>query len=109
VVVGASLQRLAEGYFQLKQLGPARIKGVNDPVELFEVTGLGPLRTRLQVAARRRFTKFVGRQAELAEMRRALDRHTRGTARSSQRWASRGWASRACSSSSRRPPPANRG
>src|SRR5438132_10463824 len=29
VVIGASLQRLAEGYFQLKPLGPARIKGVN--------------------------------------------------------------------------------
>src|SRR5713226_3767644 len=53
VVIGESLRRLAEGYFQLKPLGPARIKGVNDPVELFEVTGLGPLRTRLQVAARR--------------------------------------------------------
>ena len=48
VVIGESLRRLAEGYFQLKPLGPARIKGVNEPVELFEVTGLGPLRTRLQ-------------------------------------------------------------
>ncbi len=67
------MRRLAEGYFQLKPLGPARIKGVNEPIELFEVTGLGPLRTRLQVAARRGFTKFVGREPELAQMRRALE------------------------------------
>jgi class 3 adenylate cyclase len=60
VVIGESVRRLVEGYFQLKALGPARIKGVNEPVELFEVTGLGPLRTRLQVAARRGLTKFVG-------------------------------------------------
>ncbi len=73
VVIGESLRRLAEGYFQLKALGPARIKGVNDPVELFEVTGLGPLRTRLQVSVRRGLTKFVGRQAELEQMKHALE------------------------------------
>src|SRR5208283_250796 len=73
VVIGESLRRLAEGYFQLKALGPARIKGVNEPVELFEVTGLGPLRTRLQKAAQRGLTRFVGRQAEIDQMKRALD------------------------------------
>ncbi len=80
VVIGESLRRLAEGYFQLKPLGPARIKGVNEPVEIFEVTGLGPLRTRLQVAAQRGLTKFVGRQAELEQIKHALDlaRHGHG-------------------------------
>ncbi len=73
VVVGESLRRLLEGYFQLNRLGPARIKGVNEPVQLFEVTGVGPLRTRLQVAAGRGLTKFVGREAELAQMQRAME------------------------------------
>jgi class 3 adenylate cyclase len=73
VVIGESLRRAAEGYFQLKALGRSRIKGVNDPVELFEVTGVGPLRTRLQIAARRGLTKFVGREAELEQMRRTLE------------------------------------
>ncbi len=73
VVIGESVRRLAEGYFQLKPLGPARIKGVNDPVELFEVIGLGPLRTRLQKAAQRGLTRFVGRQAELDQMKRTLE------------------------------------
>jgi class 3 adenylate cyclase len=49
-VIGGNMRGLVEGYFQLKGLGPTRIKGVSDPVELFEVTGLGPLRTRLQRA-----------------------------------------------------------
>ncbi len=65
VVVSESVRRLAEGYFQLKALGPARIRGVNEPVEIFEITGLGPLRTRLQVASRRGLTKFVGREREM--------------------------------------------
>ena len=37
-------------YFQLKPLGPTRIKGVSEPVNVYEVTGLGPLRTRRQSA-----------------------------------------------------------
>src|SRR5580704_9435340 len=73
VVVGESLRRLAEGYFQLRPLGPARIRGVNEPVEIFEVTGLGPLRTRLQRSVGRGLTKFVGREAEMGQMRRAFE------------------------------------
>jgi class 3 adenylate cyclase/tetratricopeptide (TPR) repeat protein len=78
VVVGESLRRLAEGYFQLRPLGPARIRGVNEPVEIFEVTGLGPLRTRLQRSVGRGLTKFVGREAEMAQMRRALESARQG-------------------------------
>jgi class 3 adenylate cyclase/tetratricopeptide (TPR) repeat protein len=64
-VISGHMRALVEGYFQLKGLGPARVKGVSEPVELFEVTGLGPLRTRLQRAAGRGLTKFVGRQREM--------------------------------------------
>jgi class 3 adenylate cyclase/tetratricopeptide (TPR) repeat protein len=73
VVISDAVRKLCEGYFQLKPLGPARIKGVSEPVEVFEVTGLGPLRTRLQASVRRGLSKFVGREAELAQMKRALD------------------------------------
>jgi class 3 adenylate cyclase/tetratricopeptide (TPR) repeat protein len=72
-VISGYMCALVEGYFQLKGLGPTVVKGVSDPVELFEVTGLGPLRTRLQRAASRGLTKFVGRENELAQMRRALE------------------------------------
>jgi hypothetical protein len=72
-VISEAARKLCEGYFQLKALGPARIKGVSEPVEVFEVTGLGPLRTRLQASVRRGLSKFVGRKAELAQMKRALD------------------------------------
>jgi class 3 adenylate cyclase/tetratricopeptide (TPR) repeat protein len=73
IAITGDMQKLVEGYFQLKSLGPTRVKGVSEPVAVFEVTGLGPLRTRLQIAARRGLTKFVGREAELAQMRRALE------------------------------------
>ena len=40
---------------------------------MYEVTCAGPLRTRLQASVRRGLTKFVGRDAELGQMRRALE------------------------------------
>ena len=42
---------------QFKALGPTRVKGVSEPVNVYEVTGLGPLRTRLQLSARRGLTQ----------------------------------------------------
>jgi len=45
-----STRRLCEGYFAFKALGPARIRGVSDAVDVYEVTGLGPLRTHFQVS-----------------------------------------------------------
>jgi class 3 adenylate cyclase/tetratricopeptide (TPR) repeat protein len=64
-------RKLCEGYFTFKPLGPTVVKGVKEPVEVFEVTGLGPLRTRLQRSASRGFTKFVGREHEMAALQRA--------------------------------------
>ncbi len=62
-----------EGYFQLKSRGPARVKGLAEPINVYEVTGLGPLRTRLQRAAARGLTKFVGREREMDSLRHALE------------------------------------
>jgi class 3 adenylate cyclase/tetratricopeptide (TPR) repeat protein len=73
IAISDAVRKLVEGYFALKPIGPARIKGVSEPVEVYEVTGLGPLRTRLQASARRGLSKFVGREAELAQMKRALE------------------------------------
>jgi hypothetical protein len=62
-----------DGYFALKSLGPARIKGVAEPVNVYEVVGLGPLRTRLQRAVGRGLTKFVGRDREMEVMHAASE------------------------------------
>ena len=66
-----TVRRLCEGYFLMKDLGPTRVKGVSEPINVFEVTGLGPLRTRLQRSAGRGLTKFVGRQREMQAMEEA--------------------------------------
>ena len=73
VVIGESVQRFVEGYFQLKALGASRIKGVSEPVNVYEVTGLGSLRTRLQRSAGRGLTKFVGREREMEALKHAAE------------------------------------
>jgi len=73
VVIGESVRRLVEGYFALKRLGASRIKGVSEPVTIYEVTGLGPLRTHLQRSASRGYTKFVGRHVEMEALGEAAE------------------------------------
>src|SRR5271157_1878459 len=73
IAVAEPTRKLCEGYFALKPLGPTKVKGVSEPVNVYEVTGLGPLRTRLQRAAGRGLSKFVGRQAEMDAMRHAAE------------------------------------
>jgi class 3 adenylate cyclase len=70
--------RLAEGYVQVKVLGSVNVKGLNEPIEVYEVTGAGPVRSRLQAAAARGLTRFVGRTAEFDTLYQALDRAKSG-------------------------------
>ena len=65
---------LVEGYVQVRSLGPVPIKGLPEPMEAFELLGAGTVRTRLQAAATRGLTRFVGRDAEMAALYAALAR-----------------------------------
>jgi hypothetical protein len=69
---------LCEGYFAFKALGPTKVKGVSEPVNVYEVTGLGPLRTRLQRSAGRGLTKFVGREREMKALEHAAEQAKSG-------------------------------
>src|SRR5215468_5643687 len=51
IVVSAHTYKLTEGYFEFKALGETLIKGVSEPMPIYEALGVGPLRTKLQVAA----------------------------------------------------------
>jgi predicted ATPase len=64
--------RSAEGYVEVRSLGPVPVKGLAEPVDIFELTGAGAARTRLQAAALRGLTRFVGRDAEVEHLRRVL-------------------------------------
>lgn len=77
LITGATL-RLAEGYVQAKALGKLHVKGLSGEVEAFEVTGAQTVHTRLQVAATRGLTHFVGRDAEIHQLATAWQRAATG-------------------------------
>jgi class 3 adenylate cyclase len=72
IAASEATQRLCEGYFEFRALGPTAVKGLNAPIEVHEVLRVGPLRTHFQLSARRGLTRFVGRERELAAMAGAL-------------------------------------
>jgi class 3 adenylate cyclase/tetratricopeptide (TPR) repeat protein len=74
----ADTLRLAEGYVEIKPLGPVPIKGLGAPVEVYEATGASAARSRLQAATTRGLTRFVGRDAEVEQLRRALEQAEAG-------------------------------
>ena len=70
--------RLVEGLVQVNALGPVPVKGLEEPVEVFELVGASGVRRRLQAAAARGLTRFVGRDRELAAMQQALEQASAG-------------------------------
>jgi class 3 adenylate cyclase/predicted ATPase len=78
IAVTAETGRLVEGYFEFREIGPTRIKGVREPVRVLEVAGVGPLRTRFAAASRRGLVKFVGREREMEALAGALDQALQG-------------------------------
>jgi predicted ATPase len=69
---------LVEGYFDLRDRGRRELKGVSEPVRVYELAGLGRLRTHLDVARARGLSRFVGREREMATLEAALVRATEG-------------------------------
>src|SRR5262249_54735428 len=76
-LTAATLQ-LVEGTVRVTALGPIPVKGLAEPIEVFELVGAAPVHRRLQAAAARGLTRFVGREAELAALRQALAQASAG-------------------------------
>jgi class 3 adenylate cyclase/tetratricopeptide (TPR) repeat protein len=74
ILVTSAVLRLVEGLVRVNTLGPLPVKGFTEPVEGFELLGATDLRRRLQAAAQRGLTRFVGRESELAALTQALER-----------------------------------
>jgi class 3 adenylate cyclase/tetratricopeptide (TPR) repeat protein len=78
ILITPAVLGLVEGFVQVKALGAMPVKGLRDPLEVYEVTGAGMVRSRLQAAAARGLTRFVGRQPELETLQQAMERARAG-------------------------------
>ena len=70
----ADTLRLAEGYFEVRSLGLAPVKGLEQPIDIYELIGARPRSSRFHAAAARGLTEFVGRENELEALSQALAR-----------------------------------
>ena len=73
ILITPEVLRLVEGYVQVNALGPVPVKGLNAPLEVYEVLATGVVRSRLQAAAVRGLAPFVGRDRELTQLHQALE------------------------------------
>jgi pimeloyl-ACP methyl ester carboxylesterase len=71
-LTGATL-RLVEGMVRVNARGPVPVKGMTEPVDVYELTGASTIRRRLQAAVARGLTKFVGRDTEIEALRQTLE------------------------------------
>src|SRR5499433_1541967 len=78
ILLTQAVLRLAEGYMQVTPLGPVPVKGKAAPVDVFELVGASGIRRRLQAAAARGLTRFVGRDTEFAALVQTLERARAG-------------------------------
>jgi class 3 adenylate cyclase len=78
ILVSPATLELAGGYVEVRSLGPVPVKGLPEAVEVYELTGAGTARSRLQAAAARGLTPFVGRDPELAHLIRAQEQARTG-------------------------------
>ncbi|HJW69578.1 MAG TPA: adenylate/guanylate cyclase domain-containing protein, partial [Candidatus Binatia bacterium] len=78
VYVSEHTARLVTGIFRLADLGPLTVKGVTERLRVCELEGVGTHRTPFDVSRARGFSRFVGRDAEIATLEAALARAAAG-------------------------------
>jgi class 3 adenylate cyclase len=78
ILIPKETLNLAEGYVVVKPLGPMPVKGLESPIEIYELAGASAGRSRFQAAASRGLSRFVGRDTEITLLHRALDQATQG-------------------------------
>jgi class 3 adenylate cyclase/tetratricopeptide (TPR) repeat protein len=74
ILLTAATLRLVEGLVRAQALGPVPVKGLAEPIEVYELVGVTALRRRLETAVARGLSPFVGRQVELEALQQTLAR-----------------------------------
>ena len=80
IYLAEATAQICQGFFALRDLGRHEVRGLAQPVGVFELEGVGRMRTRLEVSRARGFSKFVGRERDMAVLDDALERALAGSA-----------------------------
>ena len=78
ICISESTAKTVAGYVSVRDLGEATVRGVSDPIPVFELQGMGELQTRFDVSRARGLTRFVGRDDDMQVLERALEQASAG-------------------------------
>ncbi len=81
IYVSETVAGLVTGFLELRDLGEFELKGAKEPVRVFELEGQGSMRTRLDLSRSRGLSRFIGREAEMKTLDRALASTLQGEGR----------------------------
>jgi class 3 adenylate cyclase/tetratricopeptide (TPR) repeat protein len=75
----AYTQKLARDFFEFESLGKVQVKGKKEPVEAYEIIKASEVETRIEAAAAKGFTKFVGRKNSMAALMEPYEKAKSGS------------------------------
>ena len=65
VVIGDTTHQLVEGFFETAALGATLLRGISQPVNVYQVSGEIPAQSRLDIASETGLTPLIGREREI--------------------------------------------
>jgi class 3 adenylate cyclase len=76
--LSAATARLVSGYLDLEDLGEFNVKGLDEPVAVHRLIGMGSATSRFDISRARGLTRFIGRDADMATLETALEQAQAG-------------------------------
>jgi len=78
VYITEHTNKLIEGFFRVRDLGISMVKGVRQPIRIYELVGIRKYQSRLDISRERGFSRFIGRGDEMAILDSALEQALSG-------------------------------
>ena len=69
IVIGDTTHQLVEGFFKTDALGSFPIRGISQPVNVYQVSGEIPAQSRLDIASESGLTPLIGRTREVESLK----------------------------------------
>ena len=71
IVIGDTTHQLVEGFFKCDALGASALRGISQPVNIYQVSGEIPAQSRLDIASESGLTPLIGREREVERLKQA--------------------------------------
>lgn len=79
MVISPQTNKLIHGWFEIKSIGKQILKGISEPMEIFEVLQESGVKTRLEIAKSRGLSPLVGREKELDQLSKYWEKAKNGS------------------------------